>query len=86
MSVIEGSTINFTKPISVDQVLAIAYAVRRHVGKRQRMSALREVAVRIAGKRKAMAYTIVTEGAKTIREARRSLEARRSNPTLTSRP
>jgi glyceraldehyde-3-phosphate dehydrogenase (NADP+) len=38
------------------------------------MSALREAAARVADEREAMAHTIVAEGVKTIREARREVD------------
>lgn len=73
MSMINVSMPGSSGSLSVDQALAAAFAARRacreapaHV----RMSALREAAARILTRREAMARTIVTEGVKTIREAR----------------
>lgn len=77
MSVISASTIDGIEPISVDEALAIAYAARRpcrdapaHV----RMSALRDAAASVSKNHEAMARTIVSEGVKTIREARREVD------------
>jgi glyceraldehyde-3-phosphate dehydrogenase (NADP+) len=70
MSMISAST-------CVDQALARACAARRacreapaHV----RMSSLRDAAALVLAKREAMATTIVAEGVKTIREARREVD------------
>ena len=77
MSMIEVSMAGTIGSTPVDQALATAYAARRacreapaHV----RMSALREAAARILNLREAMARTIVTEGVKTIREARHEVD------------
>jgi len=61
---------------SVDQALATAYAARRtcrETAAHVRMSALRDAAAKVLARREAMAGTIVAEGVKTIREARREV-------------
>ena len=63
--------------VSIDNALAKAYSVRhscRETPAHVRMTALREAARRILARREAMARVIVTEGIKTIREARREVD------------
>ena len=77
MSVIDAITACSTRTNSVDQALATAYAARRsyrELPAHVRMSALRNAAASVLAKRETMARTIVSEGVKTIREARREVD------------
>jgi acyl-CoA reductase-like NAD-dependent aldehyde dehydrogenase len=70
MSMISAST-------CVYQALARSYAAHRacrEAPENVRMSALRDAAAKVLSKREAMATTIVAEGVKTIRKARRQVD------------
>jgi glyceraldehyde-3-phosphate dehydrogenase (NADP+) len=77
MSVVGVSPVCNREAISVSDALATAYAARRacrELPAHARMSALRNAAANIFAKREMMACTIVAEGVKTIREARREVD------------
>lgn len=77
MTLIDAPAVADISSTSTDQVMATAYAARRacrELPAHVRMSALRSAAASVSARREAMARTIVVEGVKTIREARREVD------------
>lgn len=77
MSVVSAAAAGDIAATSISDALATAYAARRacrELPAHVRMAALRNAAAEVLAKGETMAHTIVTEGVKTIREARREVD------------